>query len=454
MANIELIRRISKGSPLSWPEVDGNWRKISDGFKGLAIAGHEELTTSHIGKLLILKDGVAKLPEFVFSEAPYTAASIEYTGSFTPFERPRLTIVFTENLIEGDFVEITLRSELNTPRNVTFTAVEADDNETEFLIDGSEFSTALNFITKLQAWMTANNIHACYTAIPGPSSNIIYITASVIEFERETNFWEDTSSSNTYISITREGDLLADRVKDSMLGALFLSCIRCDVNGSPITPIDFYHALSAISNEGENTDEVYQGTTLSPLIKLPANATELLASVASAVTFLFLGVSLAEVDGTDLLMTLAQDTSNFRLVFQSSEDESFFEDNFSELTLEEVPGSGNLYCPYPIIGLLRGFTEDGLALICNDKICKVTLGGEDPIDMNTLLPLVSVGRICVLDPASPGDVKVQTITSTESLVGLAPGYVYAMEAVTPGNEFWAQLVLDTSFLAIIFSLGE
>lgn len=454
MTNIDLIRRISKGSPLTWPEVDGNWSKIQETFLGQKIERDASLTNADVGKILVLKDGKASLPEFVTGSSTPGNVSIDYSGSFVPFSRPKLIIEFTQNLVNFDNVEVTLRSETNAVLNVMFIAVESDDNATEFLIGANASETGVNFKEKLEAWMLANGAHQCYSVFYGDNTSIVIIEANVLELSRQSNFWEDTSASNAYISISRQGDNLADRANDALIAALLISAIRYDVDGIPITPINMASAIFALSENGTGTDEVFADTSPYGTYALPASKLEVLSSIQSALPIIFTGISNASVADNTIEFDTHYSISNFELLFDSTEEQSYFDTKFSSLEIEEGSGPGAIYCPYPIIGLLRGFATDGKALLCQDLICKLPLSGDSSIEMNGIAPLISVGRICCLDPEHPGRMKVASIEDVAFLQSIAPGYAFALEAASPNQEFWARLVIDVATLTIIIALSE
>jgi hypothetical protein len=454
MRTIDLTKRDNKGAALTWPEMDGNWREIERQVKGLALPKHSSLTSDDIGKLVILKNGQVKLPEFSpFVIGAQQNVSVSFTGVFAAYQRPTLTITFTDNLIENDFVELTLRTFMgNTPLSQAFVAVEADDSPTEFIIGNTKEQTMANFKTKLQAWMTANNIHPLYQFDDTVADNVCRIVANVWNPERETNFWDTTGSSNLYIVINRTGDVLANRLGSALAGALLLGGLKYKYDDNEIFMNDLLQAVEYMVDNSVtvHTDVLYRNFT-EDLVRFPLTVNQLMEGigfVAKNGPYNFLGIVDYVRSGSNLTLIFNALCSDFE-IDQPGALPGVYSDYFSALTVTDGESETIQLCNYPVIGQLAGVHEDH-AIVSQDRLGQFVLKGTDPILFDGQPPLLSFSRICLLDENNPGYVKI-TDNNTNFFKSLN-GYVLALSEAQPNESFIGTLQIDTTLIMILINL--
>jgi hypothetical protein len=454
MRNFNLIKRLSKGAALTWPEMDGNWKTIEQELKGLSIPAAPGLSASDIGKILVLKNGQAQLPSF--DSVPVGAnqlLSFSFLSSFVPYTLPRLEITFLQNLVPNDFVEVTLRTFLNTPISITLTAVASDDNESSFLIGANEAITMENYAQKLEARMSFYGIHPCYTVQrTDPTSNSIAIVAQVLEFDRQWSFWENTGTSNLYISINRIGDNYQDRIGSAPLAEVAVKGIRYNINGTSFQYDTGGLVYSVLSQSPEHSLVLYMMTSNDTTVRLPLNVSEFMNGIGHAIATIFQGYVSHSINNQSIEIELDPQADNIFINLFNDENIQYF-NNFSDLTIEDGTPFFMTICTDPIIGQLAAF-ENNQAVISADPIGRFQLKGNQPIVMSQEIPLISLGRFCCLDPDHPGYLKVVEMTNQYALLTIAPGFVVALEEKQPEEFFLGELTKNVLIFAILFGIGE
>lgn len=413
----------------------------------------ETLSSDDVGKLVVLKDGLAQLPEFTTEVDDPAILEITQKPAVTYFapQYPTITITIGSGIDEDDQVTISTIADDDTRASFVFIAKNSPTLDNHFAIGVDENATAANLKDAIEDMISASlsgdgsllhNYHEVVVA-----TNVVTLRAKMLMKPTDTNaadYWTGaTVGSDADIVVAKPYKSWADTTQSAWLGYLVLKGldIILEEQTDPLE-IDADLALSSwLAQNTYHTKSFFYLDTEPTIVYLPISATEMMRGIARTLPLLTDNTTFRSANSTIAAINLPAVTQSVDWGLTGGDltaVQAYFED--TAITLGEyIPA----YCEYPILGQVTSVIGGNCYISSQPLRTFVLKGGVNmdiSVNFNPLAPdLLSISRITYLDESSPGHLKwlfnQRYITSRSSAYVVSCGFVLAYQSADVDESF-------------------
>lgn len=399
---------------------------VSDAATGMLFTAADSITQDDIGKLVILKDGKAQLPEFVpaGTAAPQV---IEYTynwDSLHDFVPDTCVVTFTDNPSDGDTFYI-VQAMVGSGVEVTFRTSPSATHDV--IIGATVEDTIDNLISHWQAYLSPDTP----ISIVKESPTSIVATCQDAGRFGYFSFYGDSFAgvsvgSGTYAVAYKSYTSVANRIRQCLIPFFFLRGLGFLKTGNIYDEYyNFYQGTEEFTEEINQYPQIYH---------FPASLYELKAGIAAYLTqqedienAVWLDNRLRITSAVELPTTLNLDSGldNFADFWQNA----FSNGNIITPASHSTPS----YCNYPLLGLVKSVQGSQIE-IHTDPICTFRSSFDEEVSWTSLM---DNSRVWALDSEHPGYLRPvfsHEFNTIEDLFNIAaPGYVFSLEHTVAAN---------------------
>ncbi len=413
----------------------------------------ETLSSDDVGKLVVLKDGLAQLPEFTTEVDDPAILEITQKPAVTYFapQYPTITITIGSSIDEDDQVTISTIADDDARASFVFIAKNTPTLDNHFAIGVDENATAANLKDAIEDMISASlsgdgsllhNYHEVTVA-----TNVVTLRAKMLMKPTDTNaadYWTGaTAGSDADIVVAKPYKSWADTTQSAWLGYLVLKGLDIILEDET-DPMEIDADLALSSWLAQNTyhsKAFFYLDTEPTIVYLPISATEMLRGIARTLPLLIDNTTFRSANSTIAAMNLpaVTETVDWNLTGGDlTAVQAYFED--PAITLGEyIPA----YCEYPILGQVTSVIG-GNCYISSQPLRTFVIKGSEGVDISiNLTPdspaLLSASRITVLSPEDIGYVfsvlTVKYLNNRTLRYYTSPGFVLAYQSADEDEPF-------------------
>lgn len=412
---------------------------------------HETLTSDDIGKLVILKDGLAQLPVFEPAvSAQNEIVKLSFTNTWAGFQSPATMDIEVLTLpVDGDTFTLTSSfGALGDSNYLTFRFTDTPSEADDIAIAPSISETIDNLIAKVTMGISTvisisktspTTFRLTCTNRVGLTSTSGNLSPKPVLLTFSGNFAEDWCNI-----ISTNNDIA--RLGDAFAGYVLYRSLQLD--GEFLAPE--VYTSTFFDNETYTNDVYFLGYPEELLSIIPADVDEFKAGISEFIAALPKIISVTW-DGNDILIEHEKSSPSTILALSLPVDWLPVDFNFGNLeVLQEGGQSWPSYCKYPIIGQVKSIYANQVE-IATAPICKFRLTGTASINWSDI---DDFQRYCILNPAEPGylmSLATSGISGLEDIfLPTKGGYVAAYDqVVNSGSDFWGAFSVDRYPLTVL-----